>query len=189
MLPNSAATHAGHVRALTLPVDLRMALEFIVTRTSSFPSPIEARIVGHPELICELRRYASSANSSRRVIGLSVEQERLWNVLREMRPECVLILVGGPLAQLVQPLRSDVVRVASDLPSRAWRSAGYERASSHGFLGPGAMGWAAVERAARTFGRPDLADRSRIAMRQCASSSRAGRLLSTILVRKYRRVR
>lgn len=189
MLAEGAATIAGLARSLALPVDLRAALEFIVARCGTLPAPFEARIVGHTELVGELLRYAPATDSSRQLIALGAERQLLWDILRQVRPERVLTLVSGPLAQLVQPLRSEVVQVASDLPGQAWRSVGYERVASQGFLGPGAIGWAAGERVAQALGRPDLADRSQIAMRQCASSSRAGRLLSPVLVREYRRVR
>lgn len=189
MLAKGTATNAGFAHVLPLPLDLRAALEFIVSRCGSYPTCIEARIAGHPELTRALMRYAPVRDSRCQLIALGNEPEALWDVFQEMRPECVLTLVSGPLAQLVQPLRSGVVRVAPDLPGRAWRSLGFERVGSQGFYGPGAMGWAASERGARALGRPDLADRSRFAMQRRASSSRAGRLLSTVLVREYRRVR
>jgi hypothetical protein len=172
-----------------LPLELRAAIDLIAAQCGGSSGMIRSRIVGVARLVAELKRYAPADETAASLIALGVTPAELRTTVVTTAPDQVLALVAGPLDRLLDPLRTaGAVRIPlpPDLPSRAWRALGYERVTTEGIQGIGSLIWVAGERGLRRAGRPDLADRCRIAGLRTLIAAQPSSL-ATVRLRRYRR--
>jgi hypothetical protein len=177
---------------LALPMEMRAAIDLAVLFSGGQDGMIRGRAIGQLQLVTELGRYAPLVDvASTQLLALGVAPEDLREEIVRSAPEEVVTIVLGPLAGLVTPLRTDREgtsrALTSDLPRSEWRSLGYQLRDTSGVQGVGSLFWIGGERLCRRAGRPDLADRCRIAMLRTLLTVRP-LSLSTIRLRRYRRV-
>jgi hypothetical protein len=180
-------------RSAGLPLEVRAALDLVAVHCGALEGAIYGRVVGQPKLSAELGRYAPVCEEgASQVISLGLDSLELRSVVATSAPKEIVTVTAGPLARILQPLRSkteSTTPIASpDVKNSTWRELGYERIDQHGVQGFGSVGWAAAERAMRRLNRPDLADRCRVAMLRCLIAARPF-ALGTVRVRHYREVR
>jgi hypothetical protein len=146
------------------------------------------RLFGDDRLIAEFRRYALEDGSSEQIVFLGVDVRLIASILAETPAEEVVTLVAGPLQQPLRSFRTgQALSLPDDLGRSAWRSLGYELIGMTGVQGLGSIVSALAERAFRRVGRPDVADRCRIAMLRALVAAWP-LSLGTAQVRRYRRM-
>jgi hypothetical protein len=177
---------------VSLPIELRAAIDLAVLASGGYDGVIRGRAVGQTQLVAEMSRYAPFIDAaSTRILALGVAQDVLRDEIIRSTPEEVLTIVTGPLSGLVSPLRTNCGRkgeaLTADLTRPLWRSLGYELRETIGVQGIGSLFWIGGDRFFRRAGRPDLADRCRIAMLRTLVAAQS-LSLATIHLRRYRRV-
>jgi len=171
-----------------LPIELRAGLDVIALQNADAIGRPIGRALGLPRLIEEWRRYGSTGNDREPLVALGFPADALREIVIHSAPQRIVTLQERPCARLLRPIRVSAIDLPLGLSPRAWRRLGYQRSSSVGLFGAGAMAWAIAERALRLLGRPDLADRCRLGMLRSLKTSSIGRFVAVISVRTYRRV-
>ena len=169
-------------------LDVRAALDLVATQTVRDDGVLAATVVGRPELVAELGRYAVPQPDPATVVALGLEPSSLRSTVTAARPERVVGMVDGRLAVPDRLPRPGTPTLGPDLSRAAWRDLGYRAVAARGVQGPGFIAWAVVERLVRRLGRPALADRARIGTLRSLVVSSLLRPLARVDVREYRKV-
>ena len=173
-----------------LPLEVRIGLDVIARTMLVDDGVLRATVIGDPALIESLSNYTTLYPSSDRLITLWAPKKVIADSVAANRPAEILEVTSGPLDSILAPLRSGaptfIEGTASGSPD--WHALGYDAATLCGIQGLAAVLWATAERVVRRLGRPDLADRCRVAMLRTIVSSRPVHL-GTIRVRRLRRRR
>jgi hypothetical protein len=178
---SNAVVHAD------LPLHLRAAIDLVAQRSAGQDHRLPARAIGHPRLVAELRTYAPADERDRSLVALGADQRDLRAAVETDAPGRVVTLASGPLERALRRLRAVPFDLPSDLSPAAWRALGYAPATAAGVQGLGWLVWATAERVARRFGRPDLADRCRIAALRTLVTNGVVPRLAAVHVRTYER--
>ena len=181
MPPESASSESGR-----LSLEVRAALDLIVLRCGGGDRPPRGRLLGATRLIEALRGYGWQDAESPLVV-LASERDELLSAVLGAAPDRVLVLRAGPLARFAG-LRWSGGVASPRLSTAAWRRLGYAPTEEAGIFGPASIAWAVAERFARRGGRPEYADRCRLAMLRSLIASAPGRLGSRTMVCSYQRV-
>jgi hypothetical protein len=173
-------------------MEVRAAIDLLVVLSDGQEGEIRGHAIGQPHLLVEMSKYAPLVDSdTTRILALGVAPDDLRAAVVQSAPEEVVTIVSGLLATLVRPLRTIPARtsatLAPDLPRSEWHSLGYALRDTSGVQGIGSLFWVGCERLAHRAGRPDLADRCRIAMLRTLVL-RYPFAVATIRLRRYRRV-
>ena len=176
-----------HTHRSDLPLQLRVAIDLVVWWSEPDGHRLPERVVGQPRLVAELGRYLTADGSAPGLVSLGAAPDEVRAVLEADRPRRVVILAAGPLQRPLRRLRNAPFDVPPDLPPSLWRALGYAPSSVAGVQGIGWLAWGLGERLAHRLGRPELADRCRIAMLRSMVTSRAGGRLVTLHVKTYER--
>ena len=173
-----------------LPLEVRIGLDVIARTLRVDDGAMSATVIGDPALVESLSDYAMIQPSSDRLILLWAPPHQVVDWIAEKGPEDILELTAGPLHSILAPLRSTSRKFLekTSVTSPEWSELGYEPAMVYGIQGPAAVFWATAERVARRLGRPDLADRCRVAMLRTMVCARPFHI-GSIRVRRLRRRR
>jgi hypothetical protein len=168
-----------------LSADVFAALEWLIERCMNQGLTLRTTLAGDELLIEAISLYGRIEPDDETLIALSASPHTVSSEIARLRPETVYTLARGPLWSALAPIRPGLYPLNSDLPRGRWAEFGYVRTAQQGFLGPDALLLILSERLCRALGRPNLADRCRIAAQR---SNDAVPVASAVVVRTYQAV-
>jgi hypothetical protein len=171
-----------------LPFEQRAALDVVARFAGADVGLVRGTILGDPRLARELRRYGHEA-STNRIICLMADSDEVKLIPTHTPAREVITVTLGPFEGAVRPFRvNSPARSAQLTPRKSARLQleGFQVSEKRAIQGPGSAAWAIAARIARRIGRPDLADRCRIAMFRTLVASRPFHL-GALVVTRYER--
>lgn len=171
-----------------VPMELRAAISMILQRCWSDQHVFEVLLAGLPELVAVVRTSVPVTDGGNTLIALGSTGDALQQAVSRHQPTRVLVLGRGMLSVPLRPLRADTVPLSPLLTRHAWLSLGYQRVWRCATQGIVSLAWVVAERSLQRLGRPDLADRCRIAMLTTLPVQPIMRGIGTVVVEEYRRI-
>jgi hypothetical protein len=169
-----------------LPLDVHAGIEWLAKHSIASRLEIETEVIGQPALVERLTRYGAVRAGSSMLLAVNASPQELRAAVEQRRPQCVVTLGCGRLAEILAPVRRQPIALIPHMADSEWSSLGYTLTASSGFFGPGSMMLVLFERVANLIARPDWADRIRVARLNSAAAWHRTPSVSTVLLREYR---
>ncbi|HEY8448055.1 MAG TPA: hypothetical protein VIL01_13200 [Thermomicrobiales bacterium] len=174
--------------APVLPVELRAAIDVVVKLSQAAEGQTAGRVLGQRQLTRALESCVPVTESNSMVIALGAPPDALRSAVASTMPDRIVTMVGSRFDRSLKPFRAPGrVALPTDLPRAEWDAMGYARVAATGVQGLAAILWSMGERVLRRLGRPDLADRCRIAMLRTLVAAHPS-LPAAVRVLHYQRV-